>query len=193
MDMSTRSHDSHDLFLETLKRSLVDSPNFQFYWSMTTDSKSEKELIYNIIRDSWRSRFSSLLQEQWWREFQFLKKELQERTRCRKFKVELNTVKSDQCRLFHTDSVHLRMICTYLGPGTQICRDSNANRDYLGKGDNYKIVRDWKKIYQAKTGEYCFLEGDLHPERRGIGVIHRSPPIEKDGLTRLVLKIDEAP
>jgi hypothetical protein len=191
MDMSTQPHDSQYLFLETLRHSLTDSPHFQFHWSLSADSKSEKDLIYSTIQRFWKSHFSSLLQEQWYLEFLKIKQELQSRTRCREFKVELNTVRSDQCRLFHVDRVALRMICTYIGPGTQICRDANANRMALGLGDNYKIVRDWKKIYQAKTGEYCFLAGDLHPENLGRGVIHRSPPIEKDQIVRLVLKIDE--
>lgn len=191
MELSNPSHASQGLFLTTLRHSLVDSPHFNFLWSLRMDPKSEKELIYTTIQRYWKSHFSTLLQEQWYFEFLKIKKELLNRTRCQEFKVELNTVRTDQCRLFHTDRVNLRMICTYIGPGTQICRDSNVNRQALGLGDNYKIVRDWKKIYQARSGEYCFLAGDLHPERLGKGIVHRSPPIEKDQLARLVLKIDE--
>ena len=81
------------------------------------------------------------------------------------------------CRLFHIDNLRQRLLCTYLGPGTEWLDQSNVNWDGLGKGCNKKIVKDLKIVNQTKSGELIMLYGLKH--ELNLPIVHRSPEIEK--------------
>ena len=104
--------------------------------------------------------------------------------------VKLEVINTDMCRLFHVDHYRQRLLCTYRGPGTQWLDHCNVNRNGLGKGCNSKIVKDQNKIKRAQAFEVLIIEGSKN-DRGAPGVVHRSPPIEHNGLTRVLLKIDE--
>jgi len=107
----------------------------------------------------------------------------------KKMKVQIEIVTTDRCRIFHEDYYRQRLLCTYLGPGTEWLDHSNVNRDALGKGCNENIVKDFSKINRSQEFEVILLKGVKYAQERS--VIHRSPPIEKDKRTRVLLKIDE--
>ncbi len=91
-------------------------------------------------------------------------------------RVEL--VRDDACRKFHCDTVRARLICTYSGPGTE-----------------YGIVdeRDQpNEIHTVPTGSPTLLKGKLWPGFFHQSVLHRSPPIEGAGISRLVIVLNEA-
>ena len=67
---------------------------------------------------------------------------------------------------------------------------SNVNREALGRGSNAKIVRDFNQIHRANEFEVLLLKGAKY-EGGELAVVHRSPPIEKEKTTRVLLKIDE--
>lgn len=105
-------------------------------------------------------------------------------------RIQIQIVSTDMCRLFHVDNLRQRLLCTYLGPGTQWTDDSNINREGLGKGDNQKVIKDFDKIKQAQNFDVLILRGERFDSKIS-GVVHRSPPIKQERLKRILLKIDE--
>lgn len=111
-------------------------------------------------------------------------------TTSKKIRVQIEIVRTDMCRLFHQDNNRQRLICTYIGPGTEWLSNSNVNKNALGKGCNEKIVKDFQLINKAQEFEIIILKGAKY-KRGEIGVVHRSPPIENEKRVRVLLKIDE--
>lgn len=111
-------------------------------------------------------------------------------TRSKNIRFQVEIVKSDMCRLFHVDNMRQRLLCTYIGPGTEWLDHSNAMRSGLGRGCNTKIVKDFDKVNHAKPFQVVLLKGKLHEDDPG--VVHRSPPIQGEAITRVLLKIDES-
>jgi len=110
-------------------------------------------------------------------------------TKATSFKVLLATIDSNMCRKFHTDMNDLRLLCTYVGPGTLWLPDEAVNRKALQtRCTNQDIVLDNNLIQQVNTGDIAILKGALYPEANA--VLHRSPTIETTGEKRLLLRID---
>lgn len=91
-------------------------------------------------------------------------------------RLRLDVVSDNACAKFHVDAVTLRLLCTYRGTGTQ-----------------YGVATDGRvpdEIFTTPTGAPLLLRGTLWPGDPPSGVVHRSPPIEGTGETRLVLVLD---
>jgi len=89
-------------------------------------------------------------------------------------RLRLEHVDDDACRKFHVDQVGYRLLCTYVGPGTE----------WLDEGG---ITRHMWPM------EVAILKGSKVPGD-GPRVLHRSPPISQlppDRRSRLVLCIDQ--
>lgn len=105
------------------------------------------------------------------------------------FRLLLTTVNTNMCRKFHTDMNDLRLLCTYIGPGTLWIPDEAIDQEALkGKEKNEDLIIDLKQIQQVFTGDVVILKGALYPEANPI--LHRSPTIEENGEKRLLLRID---
>ena len=91
-------------------------------------------------------------------------------------RLRLDVISTNACRKFHIDAIKARLICTYRGSGTQygISMDGNEPRS----------------IFAVPTGSPMIMRGTLWPETPKSGLLHRSPPIEGTGETRLVLVLD---
>lgn len=106
-------------------------------------------------------------------------------------RVKLEVERDDRCRYFHTDRIGLRLLCTYLGPGTEWVSDEFADRSALCTGDNGAIVPDLRRVERLAPFWVGLFRGDLHPDCPGRGCIHRSPPIERRrNAARILLTID---
>lgn len=91
-------------------------------------------------------------------------------------RLRLDVIKTNACRRFHIDAVTARLVCTYRGTGTQYGISINeAEPD---------------QVVTVPTGAPILLRGTLWPEDPKSGLLHRSPPIEGSGETRLVLVLD---
>ena len=91
-------------------------------------------------------------------------------------RLRLDVVANNGCPKFHIDAVTARLVCTFRGPGTQ-----------------YGISTDGQspsRVFQVATGSPMVLRGTRWPEDPASGLLHRSPPIEGTGQTRLVLVLD---
>ena len=103
--------------------------------------------------------------------------------------LNLELVTSDMCQFFHTDKISYRLLCTYLGKGTEWLENKNARREGIGKGCNSKIVINENEIRQTSAFDIALLKGDSKESKQG--VIHRSPKIEGTRQPwRLLLKLD---
>ena len=112
------------------------------------------------------------------------------KTQSGRMNLQLEIVTTDMCRLFHVDFYRQRLLCTYLGPGTEWLDHSNVDRNALGKGSNDNIVKDVNAIHRAHAFDVLMLKGKKYGEGE-LAVVHRSPPIVHDNKTRVLLKIDE--
>ncbi|MEM7290773.1 MAG: DUF1826 domain-containing protein [Pseudomonadota bacterium] len=90
--------------------------------------------------------------------------------------LRLDVIKSNACRKFHIDAVTARLICTYRGSGTQYGISTNGAEP--------------KRVFSVPTCSAMLLRGTLWPEEPKSGLLHRSPPIEGTGETRLLLVLD---
>ncbi|MCB8882972.1 DUF1826 domain-containing protein [Acidisoma cellulosilytica] len=91
-------------------------------------------------------------------------------------RMRLEHVTDDSCGKFHVDAVGLRLLCTYVGPGTE----------WVDPGG---------KIRRMTTMEVAVFKGSAFPGA-GPRVLHRSPPLSTGtlvGQSRLVLCIDAVP
>ncbi|MGK7651854.1 DUF1826 domain-containing protein [Roseovarius sp. B08] len=98
-----------------------------------------------------------------------------EMTRARWLRLRLDPIATNACRRFHIDRVTARLVCTYRGAGTQ-----------------YGVARDDvpATIHTVPTGSPFVMRGTLWPAQPDPHLLHRSPPIEGTGETRLMLALD---
>lgn len=110
-------------------------------------------------------------------------------TQASSFRLLLTTVSTNMCRKFHTDVNDLRLLCTYMGPGTLWLPDEAIDhKASQARRNKQEIVLDPDQIQQVRTGDVVILKGALYPDANPI--LHRSPSIEKNGEKRLLLRID---
>ncbi len=91
-------------------------------------------------------------------------------------RLRLQAVTTNACRRFHIDAITARLVCTYRGQGTQYGVSTDG--------------QDPARVFSVATGAPILLRGTLWPPRPASGLLHRSPPIEGTGETRLVLVLD---
>ncbi|WP_147114240.1 DUF1826 domain-containing protein [Tateyamaria sp. syn59] len=91
-------------------------------------------------------------------------------------RLRLQAVTTNACRKFHIDALTARLVCTYRGQGTQYGISTDGN--------------DPTRVFSVATGAPILLRGTLWPQKPASGLLHRSPPIEGTGETRLVLVLD---
>lgn len=91
-------------------------------------------------------------------------------------RMRFDVIATNACRKFHTDTITARLVCTYRGTGTQygVSTDKNAPRH----------------VYTVPPCAPILLRGKLWPEQPNSGLLHRSPPIEGTGETRLLFVLD---
>lgn len=107
-------------------------------------------------------------------------------TNANRLHLHLDVIRTDQCKKFHCDFYPLRLLCSYVGKGTEYLENDNANRD----GEtNDEIVRDWRKVKRLNPFDVAILKGEFEGNV-GNGIMHRSPPIEAEGGYRILLRID---
>jgi len=96
--------------------------------------------------------------------------------------VSLDAVEDNACWKFHRDYVPLRLVTTYLGCGTQTV----APR-FTARALREQRAYDGPMVNVAAGAVALFKGCASDPEA---GVVHRSPPIEGSGITRLVLTLN---
>lgn len=109
--------------------------------------------------------------------------------------LRLSLLKQAMCPRFHVDRIGARMVCTYIGEGTEWLADEWVDRSKLGRGSNglpdhqSGLYPNHVEPHQASTGDVIIMKGDTWPEHEGRGVIHRSPQCSEEK-PRLFLSLD---
>jgi len=88
-------------------------------------------------------------------------------------KLRLAVVTTNACKKFHIDNMSARLICSYRGSGTQLALP--------GEEDDPMSV---------SAGSVALLRGSKWQSEETTRLLHRSPPIEGTGETRLIVVID---
>lgn len=106
--------------------------------------------------------------------------------------LRLSVLNKAMCPRFHVDYVICRMICTYLGDGTEWLPEHAVNRLALGHAGNSQP--DGQQHNEAATqkllpGSVALLKGEKWPGNHGRGLVHRSPAATQ-GKCRLVVTLD---
>ena len=91
-------------------------------------------------------------------------------------RLRLDVVNDNACCKFHIDAVTARLVCTYRGTGTQYGISTDGQEP--------------KRVFTVPAGCPIILRGTLWPDPPQSGLLHRSPPIEGTGETRLLLVLD---
>ncbi|MGE0748845.1 MAG: DUF1826 domain-containing protein [Rhodospirillales bacterium] len=95
--------------------------------------------------------------------------------------VRLETVTDDGCWKFHRDYVTIRLLASYLGPGTQWVAAADAEAALLRQRD-----------FGGPVGQLPRFAAGVFRGARGApdtGMVHRSPPIAGSGTMRLLLAL----
>jgi hypothetical protein len=109
--------------------------------------------------------------------------------------AHFEALEGDGCRRFHVDYVALRLLTTYVGPGTEWLPEGALDREALTPSDllpevaNAAIARDPRRVRRARAGDVIVLKGEAWPGNAGRGAAHRSPPVEAVRARRLVFKL----
>jgi hypothetical protein len=107
--------------------------------------------------------------------------------------AQLAVVAGDECRKFHVDYYRLRLLVTYLGPGTEIAPECGLDRGELAtRGDdveaaNRALLSPITPPFRTAAGHVVLLKGARWGS--GLAAVHRSPPIVSTREVRLVLKL----
>ena len=99
-----------------------------------------------------------------------------------RIELRLEVIETNSCRKFHADYVSARLITTYVGRGTEWLGQADAEAHSAGAPVEAVTVR------RVAAGEVAILKGRLwEPDH---ALVHRSPPIEGTGQSRLVLVLN---
>jgi len=114
----------------------------------------------------------------------------------RHVRLRLNRVDDDGCALFHADSLSLRLLCLYAGPGTQWLENDNVRRDELGTRSrtldeaNRAIVIEPAAIRTIPNWHAAAFKGRAWPGEEDNALIHRSAPVTQHNARRIRLTLD---
>ncbi|WP_063465350.1 DUF1826 domain-containing protein [Ectothiorhodospira sp. BSL-9] len=105
--------------------------------------------------------------------------------------ISLDTISHQECPYFHVDNLDLRLVCTYLGTGTEYLDDTQVDRGWLGQGANEKVCGG-STPHQAAPMDVLLMKGRTYPAPSERSQVHRSPAPSPEQPARLRLRIDGA-
>ena len=101
--------------------------------------------------------------------------------------LRLVTTENDDCRRFHVDYTHLRLLCTYRGQGTEWLTNKQVDRFAQSSGAPNDAIIRFGKPSQFDPFWVGILKGAAYPGNAGHALLHRSHPIAASADTRVVL------
>lgn len=107
--------------------------------------------------------------------------------------LRLRLLDGAMCPRFHCDNLPVRLVTTYVGPGSEWLPEDAINRQGLGAPhpDKPEIATDGAAVRRLSPGDIGLIKGSgwIGSEKRGL--VHRSPALES-GSKRLLMSIDPA-
>lgn len=114
---------------------------------------------------------------------------------CPQVGIRLEVLTHAMCPRFHIDRTGIRLLCTYIGPGTEWLEEGFCNRAALKhphatlEAFHSALILHPQGLRQATQYELVLLKGSRWQGNDHAGAIHRSPQIPPD-VTRVVLALD---
>ena len=108
----------------------------------------------------------------------------------RSLEARLDTLTRAMCPRFHVDSNRLRLICAYRGIGTEWLASHQVDRSALRRGESDGIVVRTTRPQRMAPYWVGVMKGSRFPGNAGSGLVHRSPPVEMPGETRILFCLD---
>lgn len=107
--------------------------------------------------------------------------------------IRLRILTEAMCPRFHCDNLPVRLVTTYLAPGSEWLPEEAVNRDGLGAPhpDRPEIVLNPDAVQTLKAGDIALIKGSGWEGSEKRGLVHRSPSLSQ-GQKRLLLTIDPA-
>lgn len=110
--------------------------------------------------------------------------------------LRLAPLSSAMCPSFHTDNIPVRLVCTYLGPGTQWLPQEAIRRRAVGAGKQDKadnshssMLYDEKHVQQMAMFDAGLLKGRAWENQEAMAAVHRSCALAADQ-QRVLLTLD---
>lgn len=100
----------------------------------------------------------------------------------RRVGLRLRVLTGPMCPRFHVDNVPLRLLTTYVGPGSEWLREQESPR-----GELHTAQISVDNIQHLHAGEVAILKGEKWQGNEGAGLVHRSPSGQQG---RLLLSLD---
>lgn len=98
--------------------------------------------------------------------------------------IRLATLQQAMCPRFHVDYLPARLVTTYVGSGSQWLEEPTAGVPRIPE-------QAPERYQQLSRGDVALLKGDGWYNNEGLGIVHRSPPVET-GSNRLFMSLDWA-
>ena len=114
---------------------------------------------------------------------------------CNSVGLRLAPLSSAMCPRFHTDNIPVRLVCTYLGPGTEWLPVeallSHKPQNHSGEFEKISSGKYYHRrfIRQMDSFDVGLLKGSAWEQHEHIAAIHRSCKIEKNQ-KRILLTLD---
>lgn len=186
------------------------------YWRRTCSAELAASLDvlartheFHQVRNSWRDQISATelvaltgdlpdsMQTAWACDIEQLLHVFCQIAGTQRVLLKLASTTRTDCPVFHTDYVPLRLLCTYTGSGTEFVDDRNVQRSSLGRTQgrtaqevNQDILLDPHNVEHLLPFDVALCKGEVYPDGRGHGLVHRSPRITPASPPRIKLTID---
>jgi hypothetical protein len=114
---------------------------------------------------------------------------------CNEVGLRLSAIINAMCPRFHTDHIPVRMVCTYLGNGTQWIKTDRVDHNKLGHGAKGKsdeasgLIQSVNDIEQMSAFDVGLLKGSAWENDRKQAAVHRSCPHSLNE-QRVILSLD---
>jgi hypothetical protein len=108
----------------------------------------------------------------------------------RPFEISLSFIKNVPCTKFHADFLPLRLLCTYVGPGTVFLTEKTTRYACLNQGSaNNRVLVKGAEPLETRPFEILLLKGRKFGRGELKPCAHRSPEINGNDF-RLLIKVD---
>ncbi|WP_437855223.1 DUF1826 domain-containing protein [Sorangium sp. So ce363] len=103
-------------------------------------------------------------------------------TGCPRVGLRLARLAKPMCPRLHADMVTVRLVTTYVGPGTEWAEHAAVRRDRLGHRANgvpdevSGVLRAGTRLRRMEPFDVGLLKGEAWPGNQDRGAVHRSPP-----------------
>ncbi|SEO83174.1 Protein of unknown function [Aquisalimonas asiatica] len=105
-------------------------------------------------------------------------------------RIRIEALGDTMCPRFHVDRNTLRLLCTYRGPATEWLSNDQVDRRALASGRPNEEVMRFGPAQRLEPLWVGVMKGSRFPGNEGNGLVHRSPPVEDPGFTRILFCLD---